>query len=83
MLFEMLTGVLPYAPGSLAETLERHRRDEPAERVGSAARVWPPRLTALLEGLLARAPADRPRAALVVHELLALEIAALGLRRAG
>jgi serine/threonine protein kinase len=83
MLFEMLTGTLPYVPGSLAETLERHRRDEPAERVGLVARAWPARLTALLEGLLARTPADRPRAALIVHELIALEIAALGLRQAG
>jgi serine/threonine protein kinase len=83
MLFEMLTGTLPYPSGTLAETLERHRREEPAGRVAEAAGFWPPRLTALLEGLLARNPAARPRAALVVHELIALEIAALGLRRAG
>jgi serine/threonine protein kinase len=83
MLFEMLTGSLPYEPGTLSETLERHLRDEPAARVERVAWAWPPRLTALLEGLLARAPAARPRAALVVHELIALEIAALGYRRAG
>jgi serine/threonine protein kinase len=83
MLFEMLTGTLPYPAGSLAETLERHRRDEPAVRVADVADAWPPRLAALVEGLLARAPAARPRAALVVHELIALEIAALRLRRAG
>jgi serine/threonine protein kinase len=83
MLFELLTGTLPYPSGTLAETLERHRREEPAEWLGAAADAWPPRLAALLEGLLGRSPASRPRAALVVHELIALEIAALGLRRAG
>jgi serine/threonine protein kinase len=83
MLFEILTGSLPYESGTLSETLARHLRDEPAARVERVAWAWPPRLTALLEGLLARAPAARPRAALVVHELIALEIAALGYRRAG
>ncbi len=82
-LFEMLTGTLPYPAGTLAETLERHRRDTPAERIGEVAEDWPPRLVALVEGLLARSPAARPRPALIVHELIALEIAALGLRRAG
>jgi eukaryotic-like serine/threonine-protein kinase len=44
---------------------------------------WPPRLTALLDGLLADEPDDRPADVLIVHELIALEIAALGRRRAG
>lgn len=44
---------------------------------------WPPRLTALLRGLLAREPEVRPADVLIVHELIALEIAALGRRRAG
>jgi serine/threonine protein kinase len=48
-----------------------------------SVRAWPPRLTALLEGLLAHQPNLRPPDALVVHELIALEIAALGRRRAG
>jgi serine/threonine protein kinase len=82
MLYEMLTGTLPYPPGTLAETLERHRDGESVEPLEEVGYDWPPRLTALLEGLLARSPAARPRAALVVHELIALEIAALGLRRA-
>jgi serine/threonine protein kinase len=83
LLFEMLTGTLPYPSGSLAETLAHRRQSEPAERVGDVAGDWPARLTALVEGLLARTPATRPRSALIVHELIALEIAALGLRRAG
>jgi serine/threonine protein kinase len=44
---------------------------------------WPPRLTALLDGLLADDPDARPADVLIVHELIALEIAALGRRRAG
>jgi hypothetical protein len=41
------------------------------------------RLAALLDGLMARQPGARPPDALVIHELIALEIAALGHRRAG
>jgi serine/threonine protein kinase len=67
MLYEMLTGTLPDPDGSVA-------------RVSFG---WPPRLTALLRGLLARDPDARPPDALLVHELIALEIAALGHRRAG
>jgi serine/threonine protein kinase len=51
--------------------------------VADDALAWPARLVALLEGLLAERPEDRPAGAMVVHELVALEIAALGLRRAG
>jgi serine/threonine protein kinase len=82
MLFEMLTGMLPYSPGTLTETLERHRHEDPVARVAAVADAWPARLAALLEGLLERNLAARPRDALIVHELIALEIAALGLRRA-
>jgi serine/threonine protein kinase len=46
------------------------------------ARTWPRRLTALLDGLLAEQPHVRPADALIVHELIALEIAALGRRAA-
>ena len=48
----------------------------------ASVRQWPMRLTALIEGLLAHSPGARPRGPLVVHELVALEIAALGSRRA-
>ncbi|HEY1378509.1 MAG TPA: serine/threonine-protein kinase [Gemmataceae bacterium] len=82
-LFETLTGTLPYPRGPVAEMLEQRRQDVAAEALTAVARSWPPRLTGLLEGLLARQPAARPPDALVVHELIALEIAALGLRRAG
>jgi serine/threonine protein kinase len=80
VLFEMLTGKLPYPPGSVEQTIRRHRCDPPADvraHIPSLPRV----LVALIEGLLSRRPADRPRPAAVVQQLIALEIAALRQRR--
>jgi serine/threonine protein kinase len=75
-LFEMLAGQLPYPPGSVQQTFRRHRADPPADirrHVGSL----PAGLVALLERLLARKPADRPKASLVVQQLVGLEIATI------
>jgi serine/threonine protein kinase len=83
MLFEMLTGELPYPHGPVAEMLQQRRQSDSADALAGMRFGWPPRLTGLLEGLLARQPAARPADALIVHELIALEIAALGRRRAG
>jgi serine/threonine protein kinase len=80
VLFEMLTGTLPYPPGSLEQTFRRHRSDPPAD-VRAHAPTLPRMLVGLIESLLARRPADRPRAASVVRQLIALEIAALRQRR--
>jgi hypothetical protein len=58
------------------QTFRRHASDPPADvrrHVGSL----PPGLAGLLERLLARRPADRPRAAAVVQQLIGLEIAAI------
>ncbi len=82
MLFEMLTGQLPYPPGSLDQTFRRHGCDPPAD-VTRLAGPLPLSLTALVEGLLARRPEERPRAAAVVQRLIVLEIATLRRRRAG
>ena len=78
MLFEMLAGRLPYAPGSLRQTFRRHCCDPPAD-VRRFAGPLPAALAGLVERLLARRPQDRPRAAAVVQQLIRLEIA--GLRR--
>jgi serine/threonine protein kinase len=78
MLFEMLTGRLPYPPGSLRQTFRRHRCDPPAD-VRRCAGPLSPALAALVERLLAHRPSDRPRAAAVMQQLIQLEIA--GLRR--
>jgi serine/threonine protein kinase len=78
VLFEMLTGRLPYPPGSLRQTLRRHRCDPPAD-VRRLAGPLPPALAALGGRLLAHRPEDRPRAAAAAQQLSRLEIA--GLRR--
>jgi serine/threonine protein kinase len=78
-LFEMLTGQLPYPPGSIEQTFRRHEADPPAD-IRRHVSV-PARLANLVEKLLARRPADRPRAAVVVQQLVGLEIAAIGRRR--
>jgi serine/threonine protein kinase len=77
MLFEMLTGRLPYPPGSLRQTFRRHRCDPPAD-VRSLAGPLPGDLVRLVERLLAHKPEDRPKASSVVQQLIKLEIAALG-----
>lgn len=79
-LFEMLTGTLPFPSGSLEQTLRRHSDDPPAD-IRRHAGPLSPALIALVERLLARQPADRPRAAAAVQQLIALEIAALGRRQ--
>jgi serine/threonine protein kinase len=80
-LCEMLAGRLPYPVGTTAETMERHRHQPAGEWLRRNAGQWSERLTTLLEGLLQIDPSARPAGALVVHELIALEIAALGWKR--
>ena len=70
MLFEMLTGALPYPLGTMAETLRAHRDGRPAR-----LRDQPPLLTVLVARLLAKRPPQRPHAAQVVQNLIGLEIA--------
>lgn len=79
-LFEMLTGNLPYPSGTLQQTMRRHSCDPPADIRRHEASL-PPALVALVEKLMARKPADRPRAATVVQQLVSLEIAAMGRRQ--
>lgn len=79
-LFELLTGQMPYPPGSLEQTFRRHRCDPPADLRRHVSGL-PTALVSLIERLLARRPADRPRAGVVVQQLVALEITALRQRR--
>lgn len=79
-LFEMLTGQLPYPPGSLEQTFRRHSCDPPAD-IRRHAGPLPPPLVRLVERLLARHPEERPRAATVVQQLVAQEIASLNRRQ--
>jgi serine/threonine protein kinase len=80
-LHEMLTGRLPYDAGPALESMRRRRVESP--RIVQDTSGWPPGLAELLGRLLAFYPEDRPHAAGLVHELIALEIRALGRRRAG
>jgi serine/threonine protein kinase len=80
-LFEMLSGRLPYPSGALEQTLRRHRCDPPAN-LRAYVPSLPRALVVLVERLLARKPADRPRSSQVVQQLIGLEIAALRNRRA-
>jgi eukaryotic-like serine/threonine-protein kinase len=79
-LFELLTGNLPYPPGTLQQTMRRHSCDPPAD-IRRYTDSLPPALIALVERLLAHKPADRPKAAMVVQQLVTLEIAAMGRRQ--
>lgn len=79
-LFEMITGKLPYPTGSLDATMRRHINDTPAD-IRSYGLSIPDPLADLVDQLLSRRPADRPRAAAVVQQLVSLEISSLRRRR--
>jgi serine/threonine protein kinase len=73
-LFEMLTGRLPYPHGTIEQTLRRHCYEPPAD-IRLQVEGLPSGFISLIDRLLARRPEDRPRAAAVVQQLIALEIA--------
>jgi serine/threonine protein kinase len=86
MLYEMLAGQLPYPQGPVLETLRCHQSNAPrAIRDHLDARGLerlPRGLSELIGRSLALRPEDRPHAAVLVHDLIAFEIAALGQRAA-
>ncbi len=73
MLFELLTGRLPFPDVPMAETLRMHRDDRPE----IPAEIGPPALRRLLRRLLARHPLNRPRSTELIRELTDLEIGSL------
>jgi serine/threonine protein kinase len=79
-LFEMLTGQLPYPPGSIDQTIRRHEVSRPAD-IRDLLPDLHSALAHLINRLLARRPTDRPRAHTLVPQLVALEIAALRRRQ--
>lgn len=81
MLFEMLTGSLPFPPGSIDQTFRRHGCDPPAD-IRRYAPALPVPLVRLMERLLSREPEERPPAHAVVQQLIALEIGSLSRSRA-
>src|SRR5262249_6954021 len=80
LLFETLAGRLPYPAGTIEQTFRRHCSDPPAD-IRRFVGALPPALVNLINRLLARRPADRPRASAVVQQLIGLEIAALRQRK--
>jgi serine/threonine protein kinase len=78
-LFQTLSGRLPYPGGSTEKVMRRHAADPPAD-----IRRYVPELSGelakLIDRLLARRPAERPKAAAVVQQLIQMEIATLGRR---
>jgi serine/threonine-protein kinase len=74
MLFEMLTGELPYTPGKVHEVLKAHREQIPVD-LRDYPGDWPRQLVRLLHRMLAFRPCDRPAASVLVQELIELEIA--------
>jgi serine/threonine protein kinase len=80
MLFEMLSGRLPYPPGSSEQTMRRHRTDPPSD-IRRSVPCLPASLVTLLDRLLANRSGARPRAAGIVQQLIALEIATLSQRQ--
>jgi serine/threonine protein kinase len=79
-LYEMLSGRLPYPSGTAGDVIKRHRSDPPAG-IRQYAAGLPGTLANLVERLLSHRPAERPRAAKAVQQLISLEIASLGQRR--
>jgi serine/threonine protein kinase len=76
MLFETLTGHLPFPPGTIQQTLRRHSSEPPADMRDYGVSL-PSALITLVNRLLARRPEERPQAGLAVQQLIALEIASL------
>ena len=76
MLFELLTGKLPFPSGTSAQTMEAHRTLSPAD-LRDESGSWPKGLPALLRRLMAHYASARPMASALVSDLIALEIAAL------
>jgi serine/threonine-protein kinase len=70
VLYEMLTGALPYDVRAQAELLLMPLREAPVPP-GARVQGLPPDLESLILRLLARKPDDRPRDAFEVHEALA------------
>ena len=69
LLYEMLTGISPFRGSHPLETLNKVISETPP-RVNQLRPWIPPRLTALIERLLAKEPADRPASAAEVEQEL-------------
>lgn len=78
--FEALTGILPYPGGDLEETFAQHCGNA-ADDIRRHVSDIPPTLVSLINRMMAREPAERPRALAIVQQLIGLEIASMRRRR--
>jgi serine/threonine protein kinase len=78
--YEMLSGQLPYPSGELDQVFAQ-RCTNPPDDIRRHVKGLPTALVGLLDRLMARDPADRPRAGAVVQQLISLEIATLKRKR--
>lgn len=81
MLYELLTGELPYPRGSVKDVIRRRRSDGAVELQLSPGE-WPQDLVRLIQRATMPEPRDRPRAKQLVTSLTALQILAMR-RKAG
>ncbi len=80
VLFEMLSGRLPYTGGNLAELATQQRQSAPAELARLAPHV-PREVVAMVRRLMAREPLRRPQAPReLIDRLISLEVGALSQR---
>ena len=73
VLFEALTGSLPYASGSLEAAVEARHTETPRTLADVPGR-WPDRLPTLVAAMLDTDPGRRPTATRVVWELMRVEM---------
>lgn len=73
MLHEMLTGQLPYPPGTTTQKMRSHVEGTPTD-IRQLEASLPKGLANLIMSLLGREPSQRPRIFQVVQQLIALEI---------
>jgi serine/threonine-protein kinase len=72
LLYHMVTGLLPFQAPSVIDILNQQVRKAPSPPTERAPDVWlPPGMEALIMGLLAKSPDERPQSAQDVGESLA------------
>lgn len=82
VLFEMLTGRLPFDDHDVAELARQHRQQLPGDLRSLAPRI-PTRAARLVQQMLSKEPLRRPSPDDLVERLIALEIETFGERSAG
>lgn len=74
VLLEMLTGDSPYKKGDIETVLASHETMDIRFWVKHRTKMWPRRLTQLVEALVAYQPGDRPMGRVIVQELQMIDV---------